>query len=218
MQDDAIPIGRDGAAMLALSVAIMVGSLGLTPFAVLLHVCRVARGTPTRAEETPDRILVLGKRLSGGAVSAEYCARLDRAAALHRRAPGSCIVVLGGHTGPGPSEAAAGRDYLVSRGIAHGAILIEERSRHTLENLHHYRADHGLPGGRTVLVTSRYHLARSTLTASGLGLVHSLCAAEDRWVPPARLVLWEALLVHWYLAGSHFARLTRNRRMADRIS
>jgi hypothetical protein len=72
-----------------------------------------------------------------------------------------------------------------------------------------------------LLVTSRFHLARSSLLAAGLGIAHTCCAAEDSRLPARRdlpRMLIEALLIHWYVTGRSFARLTGNKRMAARIT
>jgi uncharacterized SAM-binding protein YcdF (DUF218 family) len=156
-----------------------------------------------------------------GGIRPAYRCRLDRARALH--AEGLDIVVLGGATRPGaPTEAAAGAAYLIARGVPAGAIRTEAASRHTLENLRLYRSHAGDALQRPVaLVSSRFHLARSALIASGLRLPHQPCAAEARRLPApadiARLAR-EAFLIHWYVVGRGFARLAGNRRMLARIS
>ena len=70
-----------------------------------------------------------------------------------------------------------------------------------------------------MLVTSRFHLARSSLLATGLGIAHTRCAAEDSRLPAlgdlARMLV-EALLIHWYVTGRCFARLIGNKRRAAR--
>jgi uncharacterized SAM-binding protein YcdF (DUF218 family) len=169
------------------------------------------------------RILVLGARLGeDGSIGAIYRARLERARVLAARYSGAEIVLLGGRTALGcPSEAAAGRDWLVARGILPERIRGEDRSRHTLENLVLYRQSFASSAGGVVLLTSRFHLARSSLLARALGIEHRPCAAEACFSvhsAPLRLLLWEAFLIHWYLTGSRFARLTGNKRMTARIS
>jgi hypothetical protein len=68
-----------------------------------------------------------------------------------------------------------------------------------------------------VLVTSRFHLARASMMARGLGIQHSLCAAEDQpWV--CWPMLQEAFLIHWYVTGRTVARLIGSTRMLARIS
>ncbi len=217
-----VVIGADGFAMLALSTVIVVLSCGttllLSLFYVLWIACRTGCDPPS-----VQRILVLGMRLDGlGQPRPDYRARLARAALLRAKHDAAQIVILGGRTTPGqPSEAAAGAVFLQAHNVPAAAILLEDRSRHTLENLTLYRARFAVDAGPTVLVTSRFHLARSALLAAGLEIRRVPCAAERSRRPPLRhipLMVFEALLIHWYVTGRNFARLTGNRRMAARIS
>ncbi|MDD4932889.1 MAG: YdcF family protein [Methylacidiphilaceae bacterium] len=129
---------------------------------------------------------------------------------------------MGGRTAEGAmSEAATGSQYLLARGVPESALVREERSRHTLENLRFYRsALQRMDGRPDALVTSRFPLARSSLLASGLGIPHIPCGAEDRWSASPREILRlfaEAFFVHWYLVGRTYVRWTRNARMLDQI-
>jgi len=217
-----ILIGTDGFAMLVLSTMLAVLSCGATLLLSVAYVVWVA--CRTRCDAPPSRrILVLGVRLDpAGKPGPDYQARLRRAAALWTRDETTEIVLLGGRTAAGqPSEAAAGASFLHACGVATRSILLEDRSRHTLENLVLYRAHFGPGTDPAVLVTSRFHLARSSLLANGLNIAHVPCAAEPARRPPLRHVapmLFEAVLIHWYVTGLGFARLTGDRRMAARIS
>lgn len=215
-------MGLDGAWTLLLSCTLMVGTLGLSWLAMLLHVWRVASQTPTQL--IPKQwIVVLGKRLLGATVTLEYAARLRRAETLYKTAPGAQILVLGGHTSEGPfSEAQQGQNYLRQRGVPVGDIQLEDHSLHTLENLRNAR---DLLAGRLdqplTLVTSRYHLARSQALATGLGLPHQLCAAEDElvWCPAlCRHLVVESFFLHWYWVGRLWSTWTRNRKSLARIT
>ena len=224
-------VGVDGLLTLGLSCLVMAAGCGVTLAAALVHAGRVAWWTPSTASGAA-RILVLGYRLGAdGTPTSPMLVRLDRALALLETCPGATVFVLGGATGGGPAgkhptEAEAGLAYLRAHGVPPGRSHGEDRSRHTLENLRHYRASfpadpaHPGPTGGTVLVTSRFHLARAALMARGLSLPVQLCAAEDRpcrALRPVRL-LTEAFLVHWYVVGRCFSLWTGNRRMLARIS
>ena len=221
--------GGDGLAMLALSLAVAALSGGVSVALALAHVRRVAARTPAHADPAdergaPGRILVLGVRLGrDGRPGPLYRARLDRARRLLAAHPGAEVVLLGGRTRPGlPSEAQAGRDHLRAHGVPDAAIRTEAESRHTLENLRLYRDGFSRDGarqtGRVVLVTSRFHLARAGLMAETLGIAHRLCAAEAEWRAVPGALLREALLVHWFLVGRTYCRLTRHERMLARIT
>jgi uncharacterized SAM-binding protein YcdF (DUF218 family) len=218
-----VVIGPDGFAMLALSFALMLLSLGVTLLLAVGHVLWTALRTPHVAAPG-GHIVVLGMRLDDAdEPTRDHRARLDRARSLWLRAQGCRIVILGGGTSPGArTEADAGAAYLRARGVTADRLDIENRSRHTLENLLHYRERYSVsPMEQPLLVTSRFHLARSSLLAAGLGIAHTCCAAEDSRLPARRdlpRMLIEALLIHWYVTGRSFARLTGNKRMAARIT
>ena len=218
-----VRIGPDGFAMLGLSGAIMLLSFGTSLLLALGYVLRIVLRTPSDGPPS-TRIIVLGMRLNGnGDPDPCYRARLDRALALWRRSERCRIVILGGVTTPGMcSEAAAGAECLRRQGVRSDDIETEDRSRHTLENLLLYRERHP-PGWAEppVLVTSRFHMARSSLLAAGLGIAHRRCSAEeDRFAALRHLprMLLEALLIHWYVTSRSFARFTRNQRIAARIT
>lgn len=210
-------LGAEGAVTALLSLLVIGVSLGISLLLVARQVWRIAVAAPATAAPA-GRALVLGNRLRIAAPGAVYRARLTRAARLAAADPGLVLVVLGGVTRAGlPSEAAAGRDLLIALGVAPQRIVIEDSSRHTLENLRAFRA-HFASGARPdLLVTSRLHLARSLRMAEGLGLALLPCGAEDA----ARLqllgLLREAFFLHWYRVGEAYAVATRNRAMLARI-
>jgi uncharacterized SAM-binding protein YcdF (DUF218 family) len=216
-------IGPDGYAMLALSMALVLLSVGTSLLLAFGYVLWIALRAPDVAPPA-TRIIVLGRRLDAqGRPTSFYRARLDRARTLWLRMPASNIAILGGTTLPGVgSEAAAGAAWLRADGVPADRIETEDRSRHTLENLLRYRERFPTrPADLPPLVTNRFHLARSSLLAAGLGIAHTRCAAEARGRQALRdlpRMLVEALLIHWYVTGRSFARLTGNRRMAARIT
>ncbi|MSP01574.1 MAG: YdcF family protein [Acetobacteraceae bacterium] len=224
-EDDAeqIDIGRDGLAMLALSGLLIAATGGLTYALAMLRVARdTARSPQTLPASAP--IVVLGVQLSrDGLPGSEFRERLDHGAALLVRAGEADIIVLGGVTRPGfSSEADMGKDYLVRhRDVSAERIQCERRSRHTLENLWFYRHGSANHDGAIMLVTSRFHMARACLLARGLGLTVRPEPSDRGFRAAARVLVRlpsEALLIHWYIVGRTFARVTRNDRMAKRIS
>lgn len=217
-------LGPEGVVTLLLALAVAGCTLGLSLAAALWQVLRIARSAPSDPGEPARQAVVLGTKLADGQPGHAFRARLDRVLALAARLPGLEVVVLGGATAPGaPSEAVAGRRYLLAAGLAPGRIVTEARSRHTLENLREFRAAFrpaASSGPPVLLVTSRTHLARALLMARGLGLPALPCAAEAGRLPPRewRRLPAEAFLLHWYVVGRSFARMTGNRRMLARIS
>lgn len=216
-------LGADGLSMLALSALVAAVTGTLSFWLVLGYVLRIARRSGSSAD-APSRIVVLGSCLdSEGRPTPTYLSRLDRALRLWEQTPSARIFLLGGSTSEGaPTEAEAGARHLLARLVPESALVREERSRHTLENLRFYRsARPSSEGTPDALVTSRFHLARSSLLASGLGIRHTPCGAEDRWTPSLGeilRILAESFFVHWYLVGRTYARATGNQRLLDRIS
>jgi uncharacterized SAM-binding protein YcdF (DUF218 family) len=213
-------IGGNGLKMLLLSVLLTAGTGGLSLLAAQLHVWRIARQSPT----IPSRcrqLLVLGMQLDNGRCRAEYRQRLERGRSLLEAGHGEALYLLGGVTASGaPSEAAAGRDYLLAQGCDGASIHLEERSRHTLENLQHVRA---LLQGELdcAIISSRTHLARTAAMARGMGLAHQLCAAEPA-LPLSgatfKRLLAEGFLLQWYYTGYYWSRLVRDHASLRRIS
>lgn len=216
----------DADALHALAVAgiACIASLGMVYVAYFLHVLRVARQAPVQPAQG-RRVLLFGKHAPRGRLDADFEARIARAAALWRMQPPEAMLLLGGGSAAAASEAAIARDALLALGIpADAPLVIEDRSRDTLQNLRNARAllpDDG-PGDHCVtLLSSRYHLARCALFARGLGLRWELCAAEPSlaWRPGT---LWriagEAAYVCWVDIGTRWARLIGHQRMLAKVS
>lgn len=214
-------MGWDGLAMLALSNLLLLATLGLSGLWMLHRVWRIARDAPA-ASVDGDWIVVLGARLIHDQVAPGYARRLRRTAALYHADPRRRILLVGGHTGGSVSEAERGREFLLGLGLPAASLFVEDQSLNTLDNLR--QARRLLAGDRErpfVLVTSRYHLARSEALACGLELQPVLCAAEDR----LRLNPWtlwrlglEAWYLHWYAVGKAWSRWTGNRHSLARIT
>lgn len=192
---------------------------GLTFLICWTIVLKFSRLPAARGDEA-DVILVMGSRLNSGKVTREFQARLDEAARHGVTRP---VIVLGGMaTADGLSEAAAGHGWLVARGLDSAKIILEESSRNSLENLAHARDMIRLHNyRRPLLITSRYHLARSSILATGLGISHNLSpAAYPSMRHPAAFMrsLFEALMINWYYVGRMLARVTGNPGMLAKIS
>ncbi len=88
------------------------------------------------AEGRADAIVVLGAAQYGGRPSPVLRARLDHALALWRSDRADRVVLTGGRrTGDLISEAAAGRRYLMRRGVPTQAILLEPAGRTSLASM-----------------------------------------------------------------------------------
>ena len=197
--------------------------LGGLPWAFCLW--QVLRGTHGDELAPADAIIVLGRQLVQDQPTAVFEARLDHAEALWRRGLAARIFVAGGTTGKARrSEAEVGRDWLLARGIPIEAVLLEDQSQHTLENLFNVRAEMRKGGWRTLLMVSDpLHLARAKATAQGLDLDVRCSPAVE--APPVRgsLAWWqraaqEAFLLHWYHTGMLYSRLIKSERQLERVT
>lgn len=215
--------GRDGLFTLLLANGVIAASAGLSWLWMLVRVYRVARHTPTVVDPQP-LTLVPGLRLEASQVTPVYAARLDRAQSLLLAGHTRTLMLLGGVTGGSlQSEASCGRDYLTQRGLSSDVLLLEDGSRHTLENLRHARAQMNevTRNAACILVTSRSHLARCLDLAQGLGMRVVPCAAEAHFRLTPKLgfqLVREAYLLHWYHVGRLWSRWTRNAVSLERIS
>lgn len=210
---------------LAVAAAACVASLGLVYAGYFVHVLRVARSAPVLPAHG-RRVLLFGKHAPGGRIDDDFHARVVRAAELWQARPPDTMLLLGGGADGAATEAALARDALHALGVpADAPLVIEDRSRDTLQNLRNARAllaqADGADPPRVTLLSSRYHLARCALFANGLGLQWELCAAEPS-LPWRPATVWrlagEAAYVCWVDIGTRWARLIRNRRMLAKVS
>ncbi|UFS98244.1 YdcF family protein [Nocardia huaxiensis] len=149
-------------------------------------------------------IVVHGSGLVGTRVPPLLAARLDRALQVYTaetaggRTP--MLVTSGGKgSDEALSEADAMADYLIAKGIPPAAILREDRSRSTRENLLYTRellAQHR-EEGPIVLVTSNFHTLRTGMLARRLGLNATVVGSPTAfyYMPSAILREYAAVLV-----------------------
>jgi uncharacterized SAM-binding protein YcdF (DUF218 family) len=148
--------------------------------------------------------LILGAAVWADGPSPTLRRRTLAAAALWHRGEVAAILCCGGTGRHPPAEAVAMRDLLIAAGVPAAAILIEDRSTTTEENLRlalpilRARSEE-----RVLLVTDWYHAPRARMTARRMGL-----RAESR-SPPLRGArpLWQlrfalreipAFLLYWW--------------------
>jgi uncharacterized SAM-binding protein YcdF (DUF218 family) len=213
-------IGPDGVGTLVLSFFIILVTLGLTwQFLTLRCLMTAFRSSSSVANQA--YAAVLGMQLQEDQVVAEYRQRLDKGYEFLHTNPTGRLWILGGTTGnSGVSEAEAGKEYLLKRGEFDARIALEDQSRHTLENL---RGARNLMPDRCkfILITSRYHLARSQVLAEGLDMHPVICGVESRFELTRGNIgklMKEGLLLHWYYTGRIWAKVFRNKKMLQRIT
>ncbi len=215
-------LGPGGLSSLLLAFATALAGLGL-PVALR---ARQILGAAARDETgCADAILVLGRELVDDQPTEVFRARLEQGERLLAAGRAPRLIVSGGWTGHASrSEAEAGRGYLLARGVPASRLMVEDRSRHTLENLFNVREtlrEHGW--SRLLLVSDPLHLARAAALARGLGLEVLLSPAAT--APPrpgspawAARATREAFLLHWYHVGMAWSRLLGSARMLDRVT
>ena len=121
-----------------------------------------------------DYIIVHGcGLLDGDRVSPLLKGRVDRAVQVYRKLDGRAKLVLSGGQGPDEtiSEARAMENYLLGQGFSPDALILEDRSATTYENLRNVRDMLG--GGkehRYLFVTNDYHVFRTGMFARDLGM------------------------------------------------
>ena len=208
-------------ALVIASIA-LVGSAGV---AWLLHFRQVwqrARSTPSTPPQ-PGHVLLFGKRLRDGHADVDLHARIECAHRLLQTDHVVSLILLGGSTDGGRSEAAVAHELLMARNLpTQVPVRLEEASGDTLENLRNARdLLAGSNDAKIVLLSSRYHLARCAQFAQQLGFDHEPCAAEPALsLQPGMLLrlLGEAGYVCWVDLGTRWARLIGHRRMLAKVT
>ena len=199
--------------VVSLAVLVLTGGLSwLVSWLWVLCWAQVRSGRPTHGA-----VLVFGHQLVGGQPSADFRLRLQRAAAMCKSNDALRLIVLGGGQ---PSEAAAGRDWLVAeQGMDPHRIELEQHSIDSFENLRNAR-DMAGEDEPVYLLSSRYHLGRLKVYARQLDISGKLLPAESVFVPSPRNLacsLREAAYLCWFCSGRLWAWLARRERLLARL-
>jgi uncharacterized SAM-binding protein YcdF (DUF218 family) len=198
---------------------------GLLLLPVLVRIRRVLRESEGQVPVRSDLVLVLGRRLKNDRPTEVFEGRLAFAEDLWRGGLAPRILVAGGITGKASlSEAEAGKAWLLARGVPAEAVLVEDHSQHTLENLFFVRERMQEQGWRNLLLVSDpLHLARAGAFARGLRM-NVRCLAAKQCLPRKGTLGWcgralsEAFFLHWYATGMWYSRLIRSRRQLARVT
>jgi uncharacterized SAM-binding protein YcdF (DUF218 family) len=131
-----------------------------------------------------DAAIVLGAGVFRGRPSPILRARIDHALKLYEAGTVGKLVFTGGvGRNDTISEAEASKLYALARGVPADAILLEDKSTSTVENLR-FAAEIGADAGLEsyLIVSTPYHMLRATWIASDIGLE----AASS----PTRTIRW----------------------------
>lgn len=116
-------------------------------------------------KHTMDAILLLGLRLKNGSEPEEELVhRAQVAAKVFKEGVAPIIIVCGGQVAPGEkTEAEVMEALLMEMGVEKTAIVREDKSKITYENIQNARAILKKNRPSAALVTSDYHMRRSLL-------------------------------------------------------
>jgi len=117
-----------------------------------------------------DCIIVLGCQVKGTNPSPFLQERLNVGIRLYKEGYSKYIIVSGGK-GPGEdiTEAEAMKKYLLDNGIDESNIIMEDKSKNTMENLTFSKKVMEEKGFKTaVVVSNKYHLKRVSLMCNRL--------------------------------------------------
>ena len=169
----------------------------------------IAAGPAEDPEGQADIAIVLGAAVDGREPSPVFAARLDHAIGLYRTGRVGGLLLTGARSPEDElSEAVAGRLYAMKGGVPADAILIEEQSRTTFQNLVNARGIMRGEGISTALVVSDpLHLRRALAMAHALEIDAAASAASGSryrsWNTRLPFLLRETyFLHHFWLFGA----------------
>lgn len=167
--------------------------VGVLCFGTLLGV--VVAGGYDDVEGEPGVMIIPGCQVMEWGPSIMPQDRLNEALEYLQEHPEVLVVVSGGQGDNEPTtEARAMADYLVARGVEADAILLEDQSRNTSQNLHYSMVllsqEHADLSGGVIVVSNGFHLTRARMLAERAGFeqVHTLAAPSSHI--PSRLHMY----------------------------
>ena len=155
---------------------VLVGLLALVLAYFAVTTTLVARWMGKDERPRVDAIVVLGAAQYDGRPSAIYEARLEHAVQLWRDQVAPLVVFTGGkEEGDRFTEGGSGARWAMERGVPSEAVLTEERSRTTYQNLAGAKRllegrDPDAGRHRIVVVSDPFHMFRAVRQAADLGM------------------------------------------------
>ncbi len=168
-------------------IVLLLGTVGLTAWIGW----RIVAFDASDFEGNHDCAIILGAAVAKGQPSPVFQARIDHAVELFHRGIVSRLIFTGGvGKGEAIAEGDAGGDYARVKGVPASAILVERKSRTTLQNLQGSKEimeNEGLSSA--LIVSDPLHLRRSVMMARWLGIA---CAPAA--TPNTRYKTWKTKL------------------------
>ena len=148
--------------------------LGIVFLCFILMEIRIISYAHSKPKKNADYLIVLGSQIKDTGPSMDYQARLDSAYEYLKENLNTKVICTGGQGYNEPmSEAKGGAEYLKKKGIKEDRIILEDKSKSTLENLTNAREpitkEKPLDEASVVIVSADYHLYRGAYIARKLG-------------------------------------------------
>ncbi|MCL2441418.1 MAG: YdcF family protein [Treponema sp.] len=177
--------------------------IGLVSFIIVqIFILSNMRGKPPVNEV--DYVIVLGCQVVGIYPSFPLVRRINTSSVFLNEHSDVKAIASGGQ-GPGEdiTEAEVIRRYLIENGVNRDRILMEDKSRNTLENLKFSDELYDLTDKNILIVTTDYHMFRSMTVARKLGYknVSGLPSRSQRSVLPIYLLREYASVMLYALMG-----------------
>jgi uncharacterized SAM-binding protein YcdF (DUF218 family) len=157
------------------------------------------------AARSADVIIVLGSAVwPGERPSPSLYARIQHAIDLYHKGFAPALILSGGLGSYPPSEAEMMRRIAAGAGVPADALILEDKSHSTEENLANARALMDARGWhRAVIVSDPFHILRAELVARDLGIeAYGSGASSSPTYTAPQLHFWytsrEALALVWY--------------------
>ena len=154
------------------------------------------------SKDKADAALVLGAAVIGSRPTPVLAERLRHAETLFKSGQVQQIVVTGGLSPEDDlTEAQASKNWLVAAGVPADAILLEDKSRTTIENLAFARLVLEKNGiGSVLVVSDPLHMRRALMIAGRMGI-----SAQPSPTPTSRYQSWQTTLPFlarevWFMA------------------
>ena len=155
--------------------------------------------------EDVDYLLVLGAQMRTDGPSKALRFRLDRAFDYLEEHP-DCLCILSGGQGSNEpvAEAVGMKTYLQGRGINPDRLILEDRSRNTIENIRNSMKLFDPQQDSIGIVTSDFHMYRSLRLAKKQGIRHAqgIPAGSDRLYLPNNVFRENIGVIKDLLAGN----------------
>ena len=120
--------------------------------------------------DSADFLIVLGHKLNKDKIDDVLKYRLDKTIKYSKNNPNTKIVLTGGITKNNTlSEAYVMQEYLIKNGIDSSLIILEDKAKDTIENIHN-SLDYIDSNSKTIVLSSNYHVFRAKVICYLLGL------------------------------------------------